>query len=240
MRSYIVLVSFLITPMVVAAQSSPGEGEVIATLLPADVEGFIDTAACEGDTQIVFDWMLGISAPTQSDPVETRIAVSEQAFADDPSCTLVNPSRGGYWEAVLSGTSPFGTYPEQLDTIRGDLSLGCSSQELVTLHICVSATIDNVTYGAKGQMVLDTRPEETNGETPGETPEETVGEAPGDTTEGTSNVARDFWMLYRSGGGRESGGCGAGAAGAFALVVPLVFALRRRRSDRVLPPAGTP
>jgi hypothetical protein len=39
----------------------------------------------------------------------------------------------------------------------------------------------------------------------------------------------DFWKLYRQ-SGREEGGCSSGPAGMLALLVPVFFALRRRRS----------
>jgi hypothetical protein len=53
-----------------------------------------------------------------------------------------------------------------------------------------------------------------------------------DPIQGTPVQVDDFWRIYRNAGGRESGGCAAGAAGMLALLgVPMALrAWRRRRS----------
>jgi hypothetical protein len=53
----------------------------------------------------------------------------------------------------------------------------------------------------------------------------------GSTSKSGSPVpVNDYWKLYRSEGGREEGGCASGPAGVIGLLVPVFFALRRRRS----------
>jgi hypothetical protein len=49
---------------------------------------------------------------------------------------------------------------------------------------------------------------------------------------GTPELINDFWRLYKQDGGREQGGCAAGAGGLVALLalVPLAWRWRRRRS----------
>jgi len=51
------------------------------------------------------------------------------------------------------------------------------------------------------------------------------------TVTGTPEVINDFWRLYRQDGGREQGGCAAGAGGLVALLAlaPLAWRWRRRR-----------
>jgi hypothetical protein len=54
---------------------------------------------------------------------------------------------------------------------------------------------------------------------------------PSNTIQGTPVAVNDFWRLYRGDGGREGGGCAAGAAGMLALLaVPLALRAWRRRS----------
>jgi hypothetical protein len=62
--------------------------------------------------------------------------------------------------------------------------------------------------------------------------------SPGNNPSGQSAVIQgmpvqvnDFWRIYRADGGREQGGCAAGAAGMLALLaVPLALRALRRRS----------
>jgi hypothetical protein len=54
---------------------------------------------------------------------------------------------------------------------------------------------------------------------------------PSNTIQGTPVPVNDFWRIYKGDGGRESGGCAAGAAGMLALLaVPLGLRAWRRRS----------
>jgi hypothetical protein len=54
---------------------------------------------------------------------------------------------------------------------------------------------------------------------------------PSNTIQGTPVAVNDFWRVYRNDGGREQGGCAAGAAGMLALLaVPLALRAWRRRS----------
>ncbi len=50
-----------------------------------------------------------------------------------------------------------------------------------------------------------------------------------DIASGTPVIVNDFWRLYRNDGGREQGGCAAGAGGLLALLALVPLALRRHR-----------
>jgi hypothetical protein len=52
---------------------------------------------------------------------------------------------------------------------------------------------------------------------------------PAGTTTGTPQPVDDFWHLYKKMGGQETGGCGAGAGGALALLAAATAALRATR-----------
>ncbi len=53
---------------------------------------------------------------------------------------------------------------------------------------------------------------------------------PSTSTQGTPQPVVDFWEAYKGAGGRETGGCATGGAGALAALALLPLVLRRRRA----------
>jgi len=191
--------------------------------------GFSQASGCPPDGTTVYICVQGvlndINSSTNNFAIASAAVTVRTVFPSVPVITRVTPGDGAlnvYWDAATLDTAaqtvnielmatPIGTTTSSVDTLgprtRGKFSASPARFE---------GLVNTVIYYMQAQAFTDADNASTF--------------SPAFINTGMPEHVFDFWDIYKNDGGRETGGCGAGAAGPVGLGILLAtLALIRRR-----------
>jgi hypothetical protein len=159
-----------------------------------------------------------VTAGTTTTYTATGSIVFDQTLPPAPTITSVVPGDGAL-EVTFTGGATTTTAPATAFSYHATATPHAGGTPTTTTEFTgTSIRIEGLTNGTPYDVTVSATSQYGN-----------VG-APSASSPGTPQVVLNFWRLYGNAGGREEGGCASGPAGVFALLVPIFFALRRRRS----------